>query len=242
MAAEVELYWIIYNKCGRPQIDLEDTKFALQKWQREWTGLYHGPRSQFLQMGFHFAHLLATCQSLKSPKSVMHNSTLEDMIRHSKAIINLAVDTADERTRHLTDHIYHIITFSALTLCRIVRTYESKLRAVNFDISSIENLIFNLIDWLKTIGLPCHAAHILGDIVTAQFKKLRPDFYTRTVTTSSSLVGDNAVGFPIEDVSLPSDISFFYPDFIGSEMFIMDGDLDAWPQWGQIQSDTDTSV
>lgn len=40
MVAEVELYWIIYNKCGRPQIDLEDTKLALQSWQREWTGLY----------------------------------------------------------------------------------------------------------------------------------------------------------------------------------------------------------
>ncbi|KAI8651648.1 hypothetical protein NCS55_01410500 [Fusarium keratoplasticum] len=242
MVAEVELYWIIYNKCGRPQIDLEDTKLALQNWQRKWTGLYHGPRSQFLQMGFHFAHLLTYYQSLKSPKSVMHNSILEDMIRHSKAIINLAVDKADERTRHLTDHIYHIVTFSALTLCRIVRTYESKLRAANFDISSIDNLIFNLINWLKTIGLPCHAAHILGDIVSAQFKKLRPNFQPLALTASGSLAGDNTVVFPVGDISLPSDISFLYPDFIGSEMFIMDGDLDTWPQWGQIQSDTDTSM
>ncbi|KAJ3459684.1 hypothetical protein MRS44_015757 [Fusarium solani] len=242
MVAEVELYWIIYNKCGRPQIDLEDTKLGLQSWQREWTGLYHGPRSQFLQMGFHFAHLLTYYQSLKSPKSVMHNSILEDMIRHSKAVINLAVDKADERTRHLTDHIYHIVTFSALTLCRIVRTYESKLRAANFDISSIDNLIFNLINWLKTIGLPCHAAHILGDIVSAQFKKLRPNFQPLALTANGSLAGDNTVVFPFGDISLPSDISFLYPDFIGSEMFIMDGDLDTWPQWGQIQSDTDTSM
>ncbi|KAI8711952.1 hypothetical protein NCS52_01460300 [Fusarium sp. LHS14.1] len=242
MVAEVELYWIIYNKCGRPQIDLEDTKLALQSWQGEWTGLYHGPRSQFLQMGFHFAHLLTYYQSLKSPKSVMHNSILEDMIRHSKAIINLAVDKADERTRHLTDHIYHIVTFSALTLCRIVRTYESKLRAANFDISSIDNLIFNLINWLKTIGLPCHAAHILGDIVSAQFKKRRPDFNALALTASGSLGSDNVVSFPVQDISLPSDISFLYPDFIGSEMFIMEGDLDNWPQWGQIQSDTDTSM
>ncbi|KAL6351908.1 hypothetical protein LRP88_14720 [Fusarium phalaenopsidis] len=260
MVAEVELYWIIYNKCGRPQIDLEDTKLALQSWQREWTGLYRtfisdqtsgylvnslgqdGPRSQFLQMGFHFAHLLTYYQSLKSPKSVMHNSILEDMIRHSKAIINLAVDKADERTRHLTDHIYHIVTFSALTLCRIVRAYESKLQAANFDISSIDNLIFNLINWLKTIGLPCHAAHILGDIVSAQFKKLRPDCQPLALSASGSLAGGNTVVFPVGDISLPSDISFLYPDFIGSEMFIMDGDLDTWPQWGQIQSDTDTSM
>ncbi|RSM01365.1 hypothetical protein CEP52_008586 [Fusarium oligoseptatum] len=208
----------------------------------EWASLYHGPRSQFLQMGFHFAHLLAYYQSLKSPKPVMHNSTLEDMIRHSKAIINLAVDTADERTRHLTDHIYHIITFSALALCRIIRTYESKLRAANFDISSIDNLIFNLINWLKTIGLPCHAAHILGDIVSAQFKKLRPDFHALALTANESLAGDNNAVFPGGDISLPSDISFLYPDFIGSEMFIIDADLDAWPQWGQGHLGTGPSV
>ncbi|RSM14764.1 hypothetical protein CDV31_005346 [Fusarium ambrosium] len=242
MVAEVELYWVIYNKCGSPQIDLEDTKFALQNWQGEWASLYHGPRSQFLQMGFHFAHLLAYYQSLKSPKPVMHNSTLEDMIRHSKAIINLAVDTADERTRHLTDHIYHIITFSALVLCRIIRTYESKLRVANFDISSIDNLIFNLINWLKTIGLPCHAAHILGDIVSAQLKKLRPDFHALALTANESLARDNNVVFPGGDISLPSDISFLYPDFIGSEMFIMDADLDAWPQWGQGHLGTGPSV
>ncbi|KAF5654102.1 hypothetical protein F25303_1712 [Fusarium sp. NRRL 25303] len=187
MGAEVQLYWIIYNKCGIAQVDLAGTKLALQAWQQDWMVLFHEPRSQFLQMGFHFAHLLAHCQSLKSPKSVMHSSVLKEMIKHSKIIINLAIDTTDDRTRHLTDHIYHILSFSALTLCRIVHTYESKLRATNYDTTELDNIVFKLINWFKTIGLPCHAAHILGDIVHAQFQKLRPDFQPSTPLVSGAL-------------------------------------------------------
>ncbi|KAH7130981.1 hypothetical protein EDB81DRAFT_905749 [Dactylonectria macrodidyma] len=246
MGAEVGLYWIIYNECGGAQINLGHTKLTLQQWHHEWAKLFgmchHEPRSQFLQMGFHFAHLLAHCQSLKSPKSVMHISILEEMIQLSKSIINLAIDTADERTRHLTDHIYHIITFSALTLCRIVRTYEPKLRASSYDVGSLDHLVYKLVNWLKSIGLPCHAAHILGDIVSAQFTKLRPDFRPPPLTTNGSPFEDNGVLFTAEDLSLPADISFLYPNFIGSELFNMDDGLESWPEWAQIQSDTDASV
>ena len=40
MVAEVQLYWIIYNKCGVAQIDLAGTKLALQAWQQDWMSLF----------------------------------------------------------------------------------------------------------------------------------------------------------------------------------------------------------
>ena len=195
-------------------------------------------------MGFHFAHLLANYQSLKAPKSVIHSSILREMIRLSEAIINLAIDTTDERTRHLTDHIYHIVTFAALTLCKIVRTYEPKLSAGDYDAARLDDLVLKLIDWLRSIGLPGHAAHLLGDIVSAQFSRLRPDFHATAapLTTSYPVAGDNSVGFFVDgELSLPPDISFQYPNFIGPELFDIDAGIDSWPQWGQMQSDTDRS-
>ncbi|KAH6647169.1 hypothetical protein BKA67DRAFT_581868 [Truncatella angustata] len=243
MVAEVKLYWIIYNKCGRPRIDLAETKLALQNWQRDCMDLFDEPRSQFLQMGFHFAHLLAHCQWLKSPKSVMHKAVLKEVIHHCQSIIKLAIDTTDERTRHLTDHIYHIITFSALTLCRIVHTYESKLKAAEYDITEIDNLVLQLVNWLRSIGLPCHAARILGDVVSAQFQKLRPDYQpTPRLISSGVLAEESLQGFPQDQSALPPDLSFLYPSFIGSELFDMDIGTDPWPEWGQSQSDTDISI
>ncbi|KAM5369641.1 hypothetical protein ACJZ2D_008900 [Fusarium nematophilum] len=238
MAAEVGLYWIIYNKCGGAQLDLADAKLSLRHWQQEWTSLFNEPRSQLLQMGFHFAHLLAYCQSLKLPKSVMRNSILDEMIRLSKAIINLAIDTADERSRHLTDHIYHIVTFSALTLCRIVHTYEPKLKASQYDISGLDSLVYKLVKWLRSVGLPCHAARILADIVWARFTKLRPGF---CAPTHSSLAANDAVVFTSQGLSISPAVSFLYPSFIGSDLFSMDGDIESWPEWAPLQSDAGTS-
>lgn len=40
MGAEVQLYWIIYNKCGIAQVDLVGTKLALQAWQQDWMVLF----------------------------------------------------------------------------------------------------------------------------------------------------------------------------------------------------------
>lgn len=167
------------------------------------------PRSQFLQMGFHFAYLLAYCQSLTSPKSVMNSAVLKEMIQHCENMINLAIDTADERTRHLTDHIYHIITFSALTLCRIVHTYESKLRSAGHDIAGMDGLILRLINWFRGIGLSCHVAHILGDILAAQVHKLRPTFQPAAAMAACSST---------EEPFLPIDLSF-YPDLVGVDLF-----------------------
>ncbi|KAF1840430.1 uncharacterized protein K460DRAFT_371624 [Cucurbitaria berberidis CBS 394.84] len=59
-------------------------------WKLQWQYLFDQPRSQFVQMGFHFAQLSSYVQSLKTSQE--------------------SLATADERTRYLTDHIYHIIS------------------------------------------------------------------------------------------------------------------------------------
>lgn len=43
MVAEVNLYWIIYEKCCASEIDLVATKLALQSWRQEWTILFGNP-------------------------------------------------------------------------------------------------------------------------------------------------------------------------------------------------------
>ncbi|KAH8705241.1 hypothetical protein BGW36DRAFT_367155 [Talaromyces proteolyticus] len=240
MAAEISLYWVIYRKCCGSDINMSETKVALQTWHQEWMALLNQPRSQFLQMGFHFAHLLAYGQCLKSPSrlrgglSVVETIATE-MIYQSKTIINLVIETTDERTRHLTDQIYHIVTFSALTLCRLVHTYESKLRAANHDIEALDSLVTKLIDWLRSIGLPCHAAHMLGGILATQFSKLRP--YARPGVSN---VTDCDINFSaLNHQSLPTDLGVLYPDFLGSELFNIAMDTAPWPQWGAMYQDND---
>ena len=259
MVAEVKLYWIVYEKCCGSQVNVADTKAALKAWQEDWAALFgkfnkwhptpvltlsaDEPRAQFLQMGFNFAHLLAYCQSLKSARAVMRSPILAEMIERSRSIINLAMDTTDERTRHLTDHIYHTITFSALTLCRLVHTYESKLRAANHDIYALDALVLRLVGWLRSIGLPCHAAHILGDVVSAQFKKLRPNFQPEPLYGTSSTPNCTHEGTVMDHptLPLPEDVAFQFPDFIGAELFDLNDDT-SWPQWDMLMSDTDMSV
>ncbi|KAH8430747.1 Zn(II)2Cys6 transcription factor domain-containing protein [Aspergillus melleus] len=233
MVAEVKLYWIIYKHCSRSQIDLPEVERVLQNWQHEWHALFAQPRSQFLQMGFHFAHLLAYSNSLKSTQTAMASSTVTEMIRHSTTIINLAIDTTDERTRHLTDQIYHIVTFSALTLSRLVHTYESHLQAVHHNTHSLDNLVIKLINWLKSIGLPCHTAYMLGDIVSAQLGKLRPNV-RQAATIDPELNSFCRDGTTTDHQLLPLDVALFCPEFIGSELFDLDSELASWPQWGQM--------
>lgn len=139
----------------------------------EWDVRVDQPRSQFLQMGYHFALLLTFCQSLRTATSETRNTMLSEMIDPCTSIMNLAVDTTDERTQHLTDHIYHVITFSAITLCRLLSTYEDKLRD-SHDPQALDALVTRLVVWLRSIGLSCHVAHMLSDVVSAQHKKLRP--------------------------------------------------------------------
>ncbi|KAH0594613.1 hypothetical protein MHUMG1_07447 [Metarhizium humberi] len=189
------------------------------------------PRSQFLQMGFHFAHLFAYYQSLRSAQTGMDIATLSEMIRLSETTIKLAINTADERTRHLTDHIYHLITFSALTLCQVIHNYEPQLTTAGYDLYVLDSLIYTLINWFGSIGLRCHVAHILGHIISAQFQKLRPGFRPSSIPPTYNLIGNEAV-LPLFDEQSPHrpSIAFTYPNVIGLDLFSVNDDTMPWPQ------------
>ncbi|PYI27945.1 hypothetical protein BP00DRAFT_482049 [Aspergillus indologenus CBS 114.80] len=252
MIAEVKLYWIIYRRCCGPQPDLETVKRALATWQQEFLALFTQPRSQFLRMGFHFAHLLAYSNCLKSASqeasatmtsgsssSSSSASLVAGMLPHAKNIIHLAIDTTDDRTRHLTDQIYHLVTFAALTLCRLVHTYESNLRATGHDLDALDGLVVNLVDWLRSIGLPTsHTAYMLGDIVFARFIILRPHSRVLASSTAGRVGGEEEdVGFAqslLDDGSFSDEVpALAYPGFMGLELFDMGlgGAEVSWPQW-----------
>jgi len=184
------------------------------------------PRSQFLQMGYHFAQLLAFSQLLRSGTAAMRESLLSEMVRLCATIINLAMDTSDERTRHLTDHIYHVITFSSVTLCRLVHTYEAQLQRTS-DVAELDALVLRSVAWMRSIGLTVHVAHTLGDVISALHKKLRPDAQAATSADSET------------DQSIQTDMALMFPDLLGSEwMDISNGEL--WPDWDPFISDTTT--
>lgn len=131
-------------------------------------------------MGHHFAILLTHCRSLQSKTTPqMRSSTLVEMVQLSQNIINLAIDNTDERTSHLTDHIYHIITFSAITLCQLLQTYRGKLGGHDTEMS-LDALIVRLVDWLRSIGFPCHVSRVLGDVIAAYHARLGPQPLTST--------------------------------------------------------------
>lgn len=168
-------------------------------------------------MGYHFAQLLAFGQSLKSGTAAMRESLLSEMVRLCATILNLAIDTTDDRTRHLTDHIYHIITFAAVTLCRLLNSYEIQLRTFH-DVAGLDLLVLQLVEWLRSIGLPSHVAHTLGGIVSALHKKLRPQASLATYATSES------------GQSIDPEIAFMFPELLASELCdVNNGEL--WPDW-----------
>jgi hypothetical protein len=234
MVAEINLYWIIYEQCTSSQVDLPKAQTALFQWKKDWNFVlgtyiieggvpftnYHleQQRSQFLEMGFHFAQLLAYERALNARSARVRDSLLTEMIRLSAAIIRLAMDTADERTRHLSDHIYHMCAFAAVTLCRLLHLYETQLAATQ-DIRELDILIMDLVTWFHSIGLPCHAANTLGDTVSAFHKKLRPLAQPTSpalMDTSSSWLGD--------------DLPRFFPELLGTD-FSDGADLNLLPDW-----------
>ena len=179
-------------------------------------------------MGYHFAHLLAYSRSLKSPDTTMGISNLDEMIERSTIIINLAINTTDDRTRHLTDQIFHMVTFSALVLCRFIYTYKAQLETSGYDIDILETLIAKRIDWLRAIGLPCHAAYMLGDIVSAYLRKLRPNPPSTNVNIAYGTMSDDGNNPDIGQNYLPPDVMLLYPNFIGSEFLDINGDGMSW--------------
>lgn len=160
-------------------------------------------------MGFYFAQLLAYDQSLKTRSAAVRESLLLEMVRLSTATINVAMESTDERTRHLTDHIYHMISFAAVTLCRLLHNYEEQLSS-SHDLHGLDGLILSLVSWLHAIGLPCHVAHTMGDVVAAFHKKLRPD---SSPSPSTSYAG--------VDPAIQDDFAQLFPEFYGASTFDM---------------------
>lgn len=213
MVAEVHLYWVIYRNCNEA-LDLPRMQLSLSKWKEEWGWLLDQPRSQFVQMGFYFAQLMAYDQSLKIGSSAVRESLLSEMVRLSSSIINLAMTTTDERTRHLTDHIYHMISFAAVTLCRLLSNYEGQL-SLSHDLSRLDEVVLSLVSWLHAIGFPCHVAHTMGDVVAAFHKKLRPNTGPSPNTSYAGV-----------DPAIQDDFAQLFPEFYGTSAFdLMDGSI-----------------
>lgn len=200
MVAEIHLYWTVYEHLMGESVDLLKSVAALQAWRRRWEFVIEQPRSQFLIMGFHFSNLLSYEHALKSKAERDQESIVSEMVRHSTSIIHLAMDTVDDRTRHLTDHIYHMITFAAIVICRLLSSYENQLRS-KYDIRILDGLIHNLVDWLQCIGLPCHAAHTLGNIIAKVHQKLRPRV---------EVAPEPMEGIPDEGIG-----NYYFPEFLG---------------------------
>ncbi|KAF2831243.1 hypothetical protein CC86DRAFT_136873 [Ophiobolus disseminans] len=208
MVAEIFLYWALYESFNSP-VDLPRAQAALQAWKSEWQYVFDRPRSQFLKMGFYFAQLLTYDQSLKTRSTAARESLINEMIRLSTAIVSLAMNTTDERTRHLTDHIYHMISFAAVTLSRLLHTYEPQL-AASHDIPGLEDLISSLVAWLHDIGSPSHIAHTMGNVVTAFHKKLR---------RGSGL--SPTASFEDVDTEIHDDFAQLFPELFGARPFIV---------------------
>lgn len=203
MVAEVFLYWIIYESSLNP-VDVSKTQSALRAWREEWKFLFDQPRSQFIQMGYHFAQLLTYDRSLKTKSAAVRETLLIEMIHLSTTIIRLAMDTTDERTRHLTDHIYHMLSFAAVTLVRLLHRYEEQIRT-SHDLEELDRLVLSLATWLHAIGLPCHIAYTMGDVVVAFHKKLRPDYQPSPSASYADI-----------DANIPDDFAQFFPELFGN--------------------------
>lgn len=173
MVAELNLYWVLYEHAIASKVNLPQALAALQSWKHVWYFLFDQPRSQFLQMGLHFAELLIHEQCLNNRSAAVRESLVSEMVRVSSSILNTAMETADERTRHLTDHIYHMITFAAVTLCRLLCKYETQMQT-KLNVADLDMLILRTVQWLQSLGSPLHVGHTMGDVIDAVHRKLRP--------------------------------------------------------------------
>ncbi|KAL5341343.1 hypothetical protein BJX70DRAFT_66262 [Aspergillus crustosus] len=201
MVAEIHLYRTVYELLSGP-VDIAQSTAGLQTWRREWQFVLEQPRAQFLMMGLHFSHLLLFDRSLKSQTARARESVISEMISHATTIIRLAMDTVDGRTRHLSDHIYHMITFAAITICRLIGSPDDHLDSTH-NANELDALISNLVQWLQSIGLPCHAAHTFGTIISQVHRKTRP----QTDAASNPA--------PPQDMLTEEFTRYYFPEFLG---------------------------
>ncbi|KAL4910995.1 hypothetical protein BDW74DRAFT_172449 [Aspergillus multicolor] len=201
MVAEVHLYDRVYKLLAE-RVDIPQSLASLQAWQNDWQFVLEQPRAQFLMMGLHFSHLLLYDRSLKSKSARAQGSIVADMVTNATAIIRLAMETVDEQTKHLTDHIYHMITFSAIVICRLI---DSEQQTTIANVMELDELISSLVQWLHSVGLPCHAAHTFGTIISQVQHKSRPE------VASIPAVGET------NDILNEDFTRYYFPEFLGVE-------------------------
>ncbi|THZ31009.1 hypothetical protein D6C91_00942 [Aureobasidium pullulans] len=211
MAAELCLYWTIYGELDTEPLDLEHAQMAIQSWKSEWNFLFEQERHHFLQMGCSFAQLLILERALGKSSEAVDESSIVQMVQYCSDILQAAIRTPDDRTEHLTHHVYHMITFAALTLIRLLRKYEKEFASF-FEAVSRHALILEVSQWLRSIGLPGHIGQTMGNIVA-------------TLHQSS---------FPAQasDIAISSQGEFVFDNFAAMPEFF---DLDANFDWDTLQ-------
>lgn len=176
-------------------------------------------------MGFHFSNLLLSEHGLKTKAVHVRDYIVSQMIHHSTSIVHLAMDTVDEQTRHLSDHIYHMITFAAIIICRLLKSHEAQL-SLTYNISELDSLVCSLVEWLHSIGLPCHAAHTMGNIIAKVQQKLRP-------CLKAVPVREPMDEFPPDECFM----NYYFPEFLGLGTSV-DGNWDLLPDLNFLPQDT----
>lgn len=221
MVAEMYLYWTVYEHCVANVVDLPKAQTALKTWREEWSYLFDQPRSQFLQMSFCFAQLLMYEQSLTNKSAAVRESLLSEMVRLSIDLLNTAITTIDDRTKYLTDHIYHMVAFAGVTLTRLLYKYEYQLNT-RHNVPQADELVLSTARWLQNIELPSHISHMMGTVMQTVHQRLRPSIPVRTVETW------NQPPLQAEDLIIP--------DFLGMDS--VDFDWDAMiPDWQSLASE-----
>lgn len=221
MVAEIYLYWTIYEHCIATTVKLPRAQAALKSWKDEWNTLLNEPRFQFLHLSFCFAQLLMYEQSLTNKSAAVRESLLSEMVRLSMELLNTAMETIDERTKYLTDHIYHMIAFAAVTLTRLLYKYDSQLEG-RHDIRNADTLILSTAQWLQGIELSSHISHMMGSVIKAVHQKLRPAAQTPAVLVPA------LTQLQAEDLIIP--------DFLGMDSADFDWDS-VIPDWQSLASE-----
>ncbi|KAI7570535.1 hypothetical protein KC343_g2089 [Hortaea werneckii] len=104
--------------------------------------------------------------------------------------MQLVIDTTDARTKHLTDHVYHVIAFAAVTALRLMSKYREYFQDYA-DFGEMESLISEIVDWLDSIGPGSHTGHMMSDVIKATQRKLGFGVSSSTQTSPLALPMDS---------------------------------------------------
>lgn len=180
MMAELRLYGIIYGSTVATHTDWSKSQAILQEWRQDHAHLLAGPRHQFLEMSWAFAQMLLHERAMPSRGSphAVRESTINELVILSLKICNVAQETSDDRTAYLSDHIYHMIAFAALTMCRLLSKHEDLIHHQG-DYNQLDRHLMQTATWLKSVGSSRHVAGIMSDLISSTHRKLRPEAYAR---------------------------------------------------------------